>query len=515
MCCLQSLVCYICKMKLMKTGQYELREAESTTYVLEPCDYFSEIIDKMKKEGKNGDDLRSTGRFHCPNIQWPPKPNMPTRWVCEDCLCHGYRQFRYKDQREEAKKALDRTTYRQRHTRTPSISGSDGEDADTSDDCRHLPHRYQTGLKADVKRQLLKAFEEDYDVTSKLQCKTTPKKIQMEIDDLWTQRASEAKHRALTLYIPRCNLCSEPMVMRETTIENIDDVYLADIEYEPNGILWKWLFALAPKGRVQVEIRTGFITKPCDACIEKEFNLRKEVSIFLEKHSDTNSVGWMVFNWLLSRGVGNIPMFQHATISLGYPNTRPPTLKEMLGLMAESWNRLTGVAWEDVGDLQPPTSCTLSIVMHENPLKSLRQWPQWHCDVNETSSSDGEGSDDKRIAESTSPEIDDTPKSQTVVESSAGEREHGLLLLVKGAYFDEATQKSVRKEPLGLQSVTIRPDQQVDGDTNMPDSGDQMPELEEDTPRVAQCDMGHDHVLETGDGATVPGEIFTLPLGSH
>lgn len=379
MCQLQKLDCYVCKAKLMQLGQYELDENNSETYAIQPCNYLLELLKEMKDACLSA---KHKGRFHCPDIQWPPGPSVtPIRHICEDCLCSGffelqaspgYSEFQANPVRKPGppvRKPKIAVLINCRRARFVTPSSDEDEDDDRDPD-HHLPEIFRLIPSAEKKLQILELYQTDFGPVSRA--------------NGWTARQVEHSHRLLTVFIPHCNLCKTPTVMPERTVEETDAVWLADVEFEPNSQLWKWLSLSATwnsRMPLQFTIRSGFVTKPCDTCIDKENSLRVEISDFLKKNGRFNWISWMVFSWLMSRGTGNIPMFEHATMNVGFPNTQPPTLKEMLSLMAESWKRVSGVSWQHVCEFRAPASCAMPTVMHEKPFISLEQWPEWQPGV--------------------------------------------------------------------------------------------------------------------------------------
>ncbi|KAI1868423.1 uncharacterized protein JN550_006339 [Neoarthrinium moseri] len=410
MCHLQKLTCLMCKLKQAgKTGEGASQADEPDyTFILQPCNYFKGLI-SQKKELIQGHSLDGAlpqlgERFHCPNTQWPPDGCVLSRWICEDCLGEGYQTYRQSSEREAA--TARREFYRQyqqqhhqqqkqaRRNRALKISvntqrgkqqnqAASPPAAAVLDPFRHLPESFQLALGDWMKEEILRIYTEDYDeaLAEAGGGGDLSEEAQKEIDIRWLQRSSEARHRVLTAWIPRCNLCKTTMVMEDKGHGDDGEEWIADMEYEPNGVLWKWLFALACKGPLQTEIRTGFLLRPCQSCVLKEARLREQVCGFLQDSGPIRCLGWLVYSWLLSRGTGNFPMFDHAAQNLGYPDTKPPTLREIMGLMAASWKRVTGVAWEQVGDLEAPSACDLAVIPHSKPFLKFDDWPRAKRDI--------------------------------------------------------------------------------------------------------------------------------------
>lgn len=378
MCHLRKLDCYICKMKLMREGQYELLEENSSIYLLQQCRYVAGIVrQKMEEDHNNGSKLEYKGRFHCPNIQWPPDPSSQTRLVCEACLRQGYCEYRLNLHVEKSR--------RRRQVTTPSNSGSDFSDDNVAklDRFRHFSETFHLIPSESAKQTVLDLFQKDFDPMIGPEDYRTHAQLKAKLDVAFNRPADGGTLKCLTIYIPRCNLCKTPTVKPEKTVKDNDPVWLGDVEYEPSTMLWHCLGAEACDALHPIEcrIKTGFMNKPCSVCIQHELDLRTEVVEFLNKNKRVNWIGWMVFTWLMTRGVGNIPMFEHAAMNVGFPNTKPPGLKEVMGLMAEGWKRATGLGWEHVGELQTPAAYALAVIMHDMPFVSLRQWPEYRPDV--------------------------------------------------------------------------------------------------------------------------------------
>ncbi|KAI0882114.1 uncharacterized protein GGS22DRAFT_170252 [Annulohypoxylon maeteangense] len=102
----------------------------------------------------------------------------------------------------------------------------------------------------------------------------------------WAARLSEIPHRHVTLRIPYCNLCNMPIYFtrKNNEYENVDNVVfgIEGIEFEFNSILWKWLYLTDRKHALAVRLSTGFLNKPCSACVEKECLMRAGTSKFIE-----------------------------------------------------------------------------------------------------------------------------------------------------------------------------------------------------------------------------------------
>ncbi|KAH8204997.1 hypothetical protein TruAng_000880 [Truncatella angustata] len=617
MCHLQKLDCYMCKLKLMKAGKYEcVEDTNSTTkYILQPCDNLNQRLEDWKEESQQG-TFDYDNRWHCPELQWPSDPNAPTRWICEDCLFRGYQEFQHNRKDPKMKQIFKHDSYG-RHVRSPSNSSGD-EEAPTSR--QFLPDTYQWALKESMQEQMVDVFEDDYDIAAR-----SITGIQIDKDSYWAQRVMDAEHRILTLFVPLCKVCHMPTVMPPKTTGDGEDVWLADVECHANRTFWKWLFTRAYKGPFQVQIRTAKLVKPCHSCIKNETNVRREVYNALEKYGNLNWIRWMIFSWLTARGVGNTPFFDHAAMNMGFPNTDPPTLEEMLGLMADGWKRVTWVSWTGVFDLDPADITVagsnanhsdtrlLPITIDQKPLVSLAQWPEHQpgtplevqhaipsLNLQISSLVNGGDLDREVLIRGTKRRADGTPKSSIWEQSSylltqlggdpaimaSLKRQSGLSALeiykvfkagtsilensgqtstcgrkkakhvigrhvtTRGALHEKTTGKPCLQQisesagerpspndkdkqraadkhsydPFDLGDISLNGsddlfgvglvgDNATEGDINLSSSQFEIPDLEDGENAVAQCDMGHFHLIEAGKIRSAPGELFGLPIG--
>ncbi|KAF3003359.1 hypothetical protein E8E14_003833 [Neopestalotiopsis sp. 37M] len=407
MCVIQRQSCMICSRRSAEIDSASNEQYQPEKYVLKQCQHLMEILTRLKHDASwtPAEPPHLSGRFHCPDLQWPPTESPEHQFVCEKCLTACRQEWA-----GEVTEALKTRSQR-------SSDDDDDDDSFTRPSIQKRPHldvahRY---LSPSKRERLYEAMQDTYGHPSGMKGKITMESLNNAIDNTWLLRAGEATHRYLTVLIPKCSLCDELLVIERENMQRadiirgqrddasddpvsddeIDNIWVSDVEFEPNSTLWKWMAWLSKDNAkayiqesgfvqrqepIQIYIKTGFISKPCKMCIEKEFQCRKQVCEFMGK-SESNWQGWMIFNWLMTRGVGNIPMFDHAAISFGYPNTQPPALKETMSLMSATWKRMTGVAWHDVNDIEPPSyspaPCPLPITMHERPLVNLSQLPRW------------------------------------------------------------------------------------------------------------------------------------------
>ncbi|KAK7983859.1 hypothetical protein PG989_011261 [Apiospora arundinis] len=156
---------------------------------------------------------------------------------------------------------------------------------------------------------------------------------------------------------------------------------IVDVEFEPNSELWRWLAIhqrLIPEEvqAFEVTIATGFIGKVCEICVNMETVLRQQVKTYLQ--DTTRPRSWAIMTWLLNRGMLDKPFYDFAVPNLGFPDTTPPTDKEIMGLMTKNWERLTnGIAFGDcIVDSAPPVAYSAPLTRHQEPLMRLKQWVQ-------------------------------------------------------------------------------------------------------------------------------------------
>ncbi|ETS74827.1 hypothetical protein PFICI_13311 [Pestalotiopsis fici W106-1] len=412
MCVIQRQSCIICRHREEDTCPDKNEKHRPENYVIKQCQHLMDILSRLKYDaGWNpADPPQLSGRFHCPDLQWPPTENPKHDFVCETCLaecCHEWTgvitdALKKKSQRSAHSRDDDdddfaRSAVHERPQRTPYLD---------------ITERHMSPIK---RERLFEALTNNYGHPAGMKREITIENLTVAIQNTWLLRAGESAHRYLTVLVPKCNLCDELLVDQRENLQRadiirgqrddasnntlpddeIDNIWVSDVEFEPNSTLWKWLAWLSKdipealiqdpdyvqyQEPIQTHIKTGFISKPCKLCVEREFQCRKQVCEYVGE-SKSNWKGWMIFNWLMSRGTGNIPMFDHAAINFGYPTTQPPTLYEMMSLMSATWRRMTGIAWHDVDDMDPPsyspTPCPFPMTMHERPLVNLCQLPQW------------------------------------------------------------------------------------------------------------------------------------------
>ncbi|RYP92128.1 hypothetical protein DL770_001789 [Monosporascus sp. CRB-9-2] len=180
----------------------------------------------------------------------------------------------------------------------------------------------------------------------------------------WQPRLADEPYRELTLWIPCCTICKKPSFTAHGDIDGV--------EFEPSAIFWKWLCRLQGEKMIATRLRTGFIHKPCETCVDLEFELRQKVSDYLGICG--NIEAWAVWNWLMMRGTGWVDFWNHESTNVGLPDAEPYPQKYFMQLMAEGWKAKSGLPWEDTVDLDPPVSCTVAMNVHGTPLLRLSQW---------------------------------------------------------------------------------------------------------------------------------------------
>lgn len=242
-----------------------------------------------------------------------------------------------------------------------------------------LADNFQASLDIFDQQRVVDLYREDYGIKAESDEEYSAQDIQDDIDRRMMSRFNEIGLCSVTISIPYCSLCKQPEIVYTEDAEHHE--FFPHVEWEPNEVLWKWLSTQDFSGVFETTIKTAFIRKPCMACIDKETALRRQVSNFLMKHHGKNYLGWLVCNWVFSRGIGNFPMFDHAALNHTYPDGEAPTIYEILEMMAASWKRITHVAWESIIDLKPPVSYAVPTMAHAEPLINFDQWPEIRPDA--------------------------------------------------------------------------------------------------------------------------------------
>ncbi|KAI0473950.1 hypothetical protein GGR56DRAFT_649751 [Xylariaceae sp. FL0804] len=173
---------------------------------------------------------------------------------------------------------------------------------------------------------------------------------------------SESPHRVLRIWVPCCPICQKPTFNEVGGIKNV--------EMEPNSLLWK---RVRLQNLVQVKISTGFLTKACVPCTNREHRLRDRVTKYL-RHCE-NPEAWAVYYWLIARGSGLVNFHEHETLNFGLPRDEPPHVDVFMRLMSDGWRARAGTLWEHYVNIDTPAVCLKHPAMlHETPFTSLEQW---------------------------------------------------------------------------------------------------------------------------------------------
>ncbi|KAI1774667.1 hypothetical protein F4818DRAFT_418556 [Hypoxylon cercidicola] len=297
---------------------------KSQGYVFSPCcDFTSQITDQP-------DDTFFGHRLSCPNFIWPIPGPIPVKVQhCEDCL------------------------YRPGYSYSAVSINEDS-----------------AGAAVDL-----------YDIIADLT------ELHGELDG--DEKKDDRHHRHLTLRIPYCDLCKKPYYClsdNENTSwfdekekdggEDSAEPTIQGIEFEFSSILWKWmrltrLWQVKGHEAIEINLLTGFIHRPCNTCINRETVLRGKVILFIQR-CDT-SEAWAVWMWLMMRGSDQVNFWQHELRNLGLPALAPPIVLEYRALMATGWKARTGVAWEDIYDVELG-EYPLLFTPHSEIFTSLSQW---------------------------------------------------------------------------------------------------------------------------------------------
>ncbi|KAH7027520.1 uncharacterized protein B0I36DRAFT_364709 [Microdochium trichocladiopsis] len=327
-------------------------------------------------------------RLHCPNLVWPLPPDSRRAavedFICDACLHSGVTHYHW-TVREKQLEALRVNTFGQRAPRGDASSSSPAAPAQQQTQQVPLPPNAE-GFVLPAASQVQGSFPPEWDtlVSNEMRSRVFAEHIeQLHANSMssntfmadalpeadWTPRLSEGPHCHLTLWIPCCKLCREPVLRGGQGERGFED-----LEFESNSVLWKWLGRLPERSGMATTISTGFLHKPCAACIEREVALRGRVGWFLRGSDNVHA--WAVWHWLLVRGSGQVDFWSHEVANIGLPPGRPWESKFYMTVMAEAWWHRTGLAWEDVGELQPPTTQKdlLTSYHKATALVSLTQW---------------------------------------------------------------------------------------------------------------------------------------------
>ncbi|KXJ91448.1 hypothetical protein Micbo1qcDRAFT_175649 [Microdochium bolleyi] len=398
MCRITRLRCQVCQPRWSESDA--AKSTPSSTYRFRPCARVKRLATSSATPTAPAttDALPHGTRLHCPTIVWPLPPlrkdsksssssssAVVEESICDTCLHAGVTHYHW-TVREKQLEALRVKTYGQRgagrtSSSTTEISTSSSSVAPilpwTSDTFvlppasevkGSFPPQWDTLVSNEMRSRVFKEYLEqphkDSDASNTFMVDALP-------EPDWAPRLSEGPHRHLTLWIPCCKLCRQPTMRTDDAGRSHG---FDGLEFEPNSILWKWLGRLSERPGVTTTITTGFLHKPCEACVTREVALRGQVGRFLR---ETDIVqGWAVWHWLVARGGGHVDFWHHELANVALPAGRCWEYKFYMTLMAEGWWTRTGVAWEDVGELDPPTTQkALPMTTHgKTVLVSLDQW---------------------------------------------------------------------------------------------------------------------------------------------
>ncbi|KAI1334399.1 hypothetical protein F5Y15DRAFT_429467 [Xylariaceae sp. FL0016] len=182
----------------------------------------------------------------------------------------------------------------------------------------------------------------------------------------WGIRKREAPHRQLTLWIPSCKICKLPSFD--------EDGGIAGVEMEFSSMLWASICRLAKDEEfVQTDLHSGFITKPCTRCVNRELELRHYIVKSLQKEG--NGINWAIWIWLNQRSSGAVSFWNHECLNFGVPDDAPPRAEKYMQLMADGWLAKSGTYWEDFVNIDSPAECySWPMIRHQKPFVSLSQW---------------------------------------------------------------------------------------------------------------------------------------------
>lgn len=371
MCYVTYLDCQVCKVK--------------DKYVFHPCESFAEEHVDLARNGP----LPSRKRFHCPELALPlPEDENSSHHICDLCLRNGiiyYQRTVVIEQQTQFNERYHASMYPavQQSPPTPDIVEVDedyqedreeGELDYSSDDdqaeIRLFPRSFEIEGKFPPNwehlSQRFKASIRDTYCTDKNKEQNPQASVDKDkaLDKQWQHRLADEPYRMLTLWFPCCTICKKPSFNHNGGIDGV--------EIEPSPMFWKWLKRLQGEKLITTRIETGFIHKPCQACINKEVELRLKVTHFLSLCS--NPAAWAVWQWLMMRGTSWVPFWKHEAPNVALPDAPPWDSQSFLQLMATGWKAKSGVAWENTVELDPPVSCSVVTSLHQEPFLDLSQW---------------------------------------------------------------------------------------------------------------------------------------------
>ena len=324
-----------------------------------PCEEF--LSENARDEnGEVKKHIKPGERFYCSELEWPPDPELNiSYWVCNACFELG-RQT-YKDSMKLDACLNDPSNSQSHyvsvlHDRLLNSHTDESGEQSAEPGLRHLPKEFEDA--SGTTRENLVSLYGNKDFS----------------DQLWEDRATSTDGCYMTVWIPCCPVCKDPMMKRRRG-------GIADVELEPTSELWRWLAVhqrLAPEEAqaFEINVATGFISKVCVICRNLEIVLRQQIQDSLQDTNDPRT--WAIILWLLIRSMSEMSFYDFRFLNLGLPNTTPPPQKDIMSLMAKSWEKLTnGVTFGDcIVDSDPPVSYSAPLTRHRDPLLYLDQWVQ-------------------------------------------------------------------------------------------------------------------------------------------
>ncbi|KAK7962330.1 uncharacterized protein PG986_003155 [Apiospora aurea] len=346
MCHITKPLCEVCK--------------DNPRHLFLPCgDFLSEQV--RDENGAIKNHVEPGKRFYCSELKWPLDPDEDkSHWVCNICLEFGRQS--YKDSIEVVGRLNNPKPSHSRYVsflrgQLPSNQPDDDESSTQSAESglEHLPIEFSKVAATTLDHLVSLYKNEDFP------------------DHLWEDRVASSDGCYLTVWLPCCPICKNP------TVDPCKGGGIVDVEFELTSELWRWVAVhqkLTPdEAQVfEINVATGFISKVCDVCCNLETVLRQQIRTYLQ--DSTRPRSWAVVMWLLSRGMIDKPSHNFSVINFGFPDTMPPTDKEIMGLMTRSWEKLTnGLAFGDcVVDSGPPVAYSAPLTRHQKPLMRLDQW---------------------------------------------------------------------------------------------------------------------------------------------
>ncbi|KAI0178862.1 hypothetical protein GGR52DRAFT_277888 [Hypoxylon sp. FL1284] len=170
---------------------------------------------------------------------------------------------------------------------------------------------------------------------------------------------------------------SSPWPNRDETIEQdktaptIEGLEL-DVSHGMSLMLqWGEYAKIERRMPLEVKLTTGFAHRPCKVCVNRETVLRGRVMLYLEQC--TKIEAWAIWMWLSMRSSAQVDFWNHQVGNFGLPDLDPRQKSEYRSLMASGWKARTGVAWEDVDDVELG-EYSVPFAPHDEIFTRLSQW---------------------------------------------------------------------------------------------------------------------------------------------